>query len=93
MLWLYRGNEVASSFVESGSARRVLVCGADKMTSITNYEDRTSAVLFGDAAGVALVERSEDESVGVIDHLAHMDGRFTNELYMPAGGSVKPASY
>src|SRR5947209_4465710 len=45
---------IASSFVESGSARRVLVCGADKMTSITNYEDRTSAVLFGDAAGVAL---------------------------------------
>jgi 3-oxoacyl-[acyl-carrier-protein] synthase III len=84
---------IASSFVESGSAHRVLVCGADKMTSITNYEDRTSAVLFDDAAGVALVERSEDESVGVIDHLAHMDGRFTNQLYMPAGGSVKPASY
>jgi 3-oxoacyl-[acyl-carrier-protein] synthase III len=83
---------VATRFVESGAARRVLVCGADKMTSIANYQDRTSAVLFGDGAGVALVEQSDDESVGIIDHLAHMDGRHAKELYMPAGGSVRPAS-
>lgn len=84
---------VATRFVESGAARTVLVCGADKMTSIANYEDRTSAVLFGDGAGVALVEQSEDDSVGVIDHMAHMDGRHAAELYMPAGGSVRPASF
>ena len=84
---------VATRFVESGAARRVLVCGADKMTSIANYKDRTSAVLFGDAAGVALVEQSDDESIGIIDHLAHMDGRHATELYMPAGGSVMPASF
>ena len=83
---------VATRFVESGAAQRVLVCGADKMTSIANYQDRTSAVLFGDGAGVALVEQSDDESVGIIDHLAHMDGRHAKELYMPAGGSVRPAS-
>ncbi len=83
---------VATRFVETGAARAVLVCGADKMTSITNYEDRTSAVLFGDAAGVALVEASEDESVGIMDHLAHLDGRHTKQLYMPAGGSVRPPS-
>ncbi len=83
---------VATRFVESGAARRILVCGADKMTSIANYQDRTSAVLFGDGAGVALVEQSDDESVGIIDHLAHMDGRHAKELYMPAGGSVRPAS-
>jgi 3-oxoacyl-[acyl-carrier-protein] synthase III len=84
---------VATRFVESGAARRVLVCGADKMTSIANYKDRASAVLFGDAAGVALVEQSDDESIGIIDHLAHMDGRHATELYMPAGGSVMPASF
>jgi 3-oxoacyl-[acyl-carrier-protein] synthase-3 len=84
---------VATRFVESGAARRVLVCGADKMTSIANYSDRTSAVLFGDGAGVALVEQSEDDSVGIIDHIAHMDGRHATELYMPAGGSIRPASF
>jgi 3-oxoacyl-[acyl-carrier-protein] synthase-3 len=84
---------VATRFVESGAARTVLVCGADKMTSVANYEDRTSAVLFGDAAGVALVEQSEDETVGVIDHVARMDGRHATELYMPAGGSIRPASF
>lgn len=84
---------VATRFVESGGARTVLVCGADKMTSIANYEDRTSAVLFGDGAGVALVEQSDDDSIGVIDHLARMDGRHATELYMPAGGSVRPASF
>jgi 3-oxoacyl-[acyl-carrier-protein] synthase III len=83
---------VAASFVEKGAAGKVLVCGADKMTSVTNYQDRTSAVLFGDAAGVALVEPSPDEGLGIIDHVAHMDGRHWRELYMPAGGSVRPAS-
>jgi 3-oxoacyl-[acyl-carrier-protein] synthase-3 len=84
---------VATRLVETGAARSVLVCGADKMTSIANYEDRASAVLFGDAAGVALVEPSEDQTLGVIDHIAHMDGRHAKELYMPAGGSVRPASF
>jgi 3-oxoacyl-[acyl-carrier-protein] synthase-3 len=83
---------VAARFVETGAARTVLVCGADKMTSITNYQDRASAVLFGDAAGVALVEQSDEGSLGIIDHVAHMDGRHWRELYMPAGGSVRPAS-
>jgi 3-oxoacyl-[acyl-carrier-protein] synthase III len=83
---------VAARFVETGAARTVLVCGADKMTSVTNYQDRASAVLFGDAAGVALVEQSDEDSLGFIDHVAHMDGRHWRELYMPAGGSVRPAS-
>lgn len=83
---------VAARFVETGAARKVLVCGADKMTSIANYEDRSSAVLFGDAAGVALVEPSSVDSLGVIDHVARMDGSHTKDLYMPAGGSLRPAS-
>lgn len=83
---------VASRLVETGAARSVLVCGADKMTSVSNYDDRNTAVLFGDAAGVALVEGSEDETLGIIDHVAHLDGQYSNLLYMPAGGSVRPAS-
>lgn len=83
---------VGARFVETGAARTVLVCGADKMSSVTNYEDRASAVLFGDAAGVVLIERAADEGLGFIDHVAHMDGRHLKELYMPAGGSVRPAS-
>ena len=84
---------LATRLVETGAAHVVLVCGADKMTSVANYEDRTSAMLFGDAAGVALVEPSEDDSLGVIDHIAHMDGRHSTRLYMPAGGSAQPASF
>jgi 3-oxoacyl-[acyl-carrier-protein] synthase III len=84
---------VGTKLVETGAARKVLVCGGDKMTSITNYEDRFSAILFGDAAGVALVEPSTDETVGIIDHVTRMDGRHVTDLYMPAGGSVRPASY
>jgi 3-oxoacyl-[acyl-carrier-protein] synthase III len=84
---------VAVRFVETGAARAVLVCGADKMTTLVDYEDRSSSVLFGDAAGVALVEPCLDETVGVIDHLAWMDGRHAGDLYIPAGGSAKPASH
>ena len=84
---------VATRFVETGAARTVLVCGADKMTTLCNYEDRASSVLFGDAAGVALVEQSADETVGIVDHVAHLDGRHVNLLYVPAGGSVRPASH
>jgi 3-oxoacyl-[acyl-carrier-protein] synthase III len=84
---------VGMRFVETGAARAVLVCGADKMTSVADYQDRSSSVLFGDAAGVALIEPSVDETFGVIDHIARMDGRHVTDLYMPAGGSIRPASH
>jgi 3-oxoacyl-[acyl-carrier-protein] synthase-3 len=70
----------------------VLVCGADKMSSILNFEDRATCVLFGDGAGVVLLEASDDENIGVMDAILHMDGEGGKYLYMPAGGSVKPPS-
>lgn len=83
---------VATKLVQSGACRRVLLCGADKMSSITNFEDRATAVLFGDAAGVVLIEATDDPDVGVIDHVCRIDGRGGEHLYMPAGGSLRPAS-
>jgi 3-oxoacyl-[acyl-carrier-protein] synthase-3 len=81
-----------AKLVEAGGAKRVLVCGADKMSSILNFEDRATCVLFGDGAGVVLLEASDDENIGVMDAILHMDGEGGKYLYMPAGGSVKPPS-
>ncbi len=83
---------LAAKLVETGAARRVLVCGGDKMSSVTNYKDRRTAVLFGDGAGVALVEACDSEELGIIDHYNEMDGHGATDVYMPAGGSQLPAS-
>ena len=82
----------ASKMIESGGVRRALVCGADKMSSILNPEDRSTYVLFGDGAGVTLVEATDDDSLGIQDALLCMDGAGGDYLYMVAGGSQKPAS-
>lgn len=84
---------VAAKLVESGGARNVLLCGADKMSSIINFSDRATCVLFGDGAGVVLIEPSADESVGVQDAIIRMDGEGGKYLYMPAGGSLRPPSH
>ncbi|MCX7929473.1 MAG: beta-ketoacyl-ACP synthase 3, partial [Chlorobi bacterium] len=83
---------VAAKLVESGGARNVLLCGADKMSSIINFEDRATCVLFGDGAGVVLVESSDDNALGVQDAIIRMDGEGGRYLYMPAGGSLRPPS-
>ena len=83
---------VATKLVESGITRRLLLCGADRMSSVVDPEDRATAVLFGDGAGTVLIEAVEDESVGILDHVFHMDGEGESSLYIPAGGSVEPAS-
>jgi 3-oxoacyl-[acyl-carrier-protein] synthase-3 len=83
---------VATKLIESGAVRRVLLCGADRMSSVVNPEDRATAVLFGDGAGTVLIEPVEDESVGILDHVCHMNGDGESSLYIPAGGSVEPAS-
>jgi 3-oxoacyl-[acyl-carrier-protein] synthase-3 len=82
----------ATKLVEGGAARRVLVCGADRMSAVVDPTDRATAVLFGDGAGVVLVEMSEDDEVGVFEHVCHMDGEGATALYIPAGGSVAVAS-
>jgi 3-oxoacyl-[acyl-carrier-protein] synthase-3 len=82
----------ASGFVESGKYKKVLVIGSEKMSSITNYNDRTTAPLFGDGAGVALVEPTSEE-FGVMDSLLLTDGVGFKHLHMKAGGSAYPASH
>ena len=80
----------AAQFIESGAHKNVLVIGGDKMSSITDYTDRNNCILFGDAAGAVLLEASEDESYGVIDHRLYCDGSGSEYLCMLGGGSLNP---
>ncbi len=82
----------ASQFVESGRYKKVVVVGADMMSAITNYKDRTTCTLFGDAGTAVLLEPSKDEN-GIIDHIHHVDGLGRSHLHMKAGGSLRPASH
>ena len=84
--------QTASQFIVSGNNKKVVLVAADKMSSITDYTDRTTCVLFGDAAVATLLEPTT-EDFGVIDHILQIDGSGKNSLYMRAGGSLKPASY
>jgi len=84
--------QTASQFIESGKNKKVVLVAADKMSSITDYTDRTTCVLFGDAAVATLLEPTAEE-LGVIDHMLQIDGSGKDLLYMRAGGSLKPASY
>ena len=79
------------NYIESGNAQKVLVIGSDKMSSIVDYTDRTTCILFGDAAGAVLLEPSDDRT-GIIDYINHTEGDTQNALYQHAGGSLNPAS-
>lgn len=81
----------ASNMIEAGRARKALVIGSDKMSSIVNFEDRSTCILFGDGAGAVLLEASDDET-GIIDYVHHSEGDTDLMLYQPAGGSLNPAS-
>lgn len=85
--------QVGAKLVESGAHRKVLVIGADVMSSIIDYTDRSTCILFGDGAGAVLLEPCEDGEVGLIDFLHEIDGSGAVSLNMPAGGSVLPASH
>lgn len=82
----------ASQFIETGRYKKVIVVGADKMSSIINYEDRTTCVIFGDGGGAVLLEPS-DEGNGIMDFELHADGGGGQFLNCRAGGSVNPASH
>jgi 3-oxoacyl-[acyl-carrier-protein] synthase III len=84
--------QTGSSFIESGRYKKVLIVAVDKMSSITDYTDRTTCPLFGDASAAVLLEPAT-EDVGVIDHIFHVDGSGRKFLHMKAGGSVRPASH
>ncbi len=83
----------ACSFVESGRCRKVVVIGADKMSSIVDYQDRQTCVLFGEGGGAVLVEASEDGELGMQDMFFRTDGKGLPFLHMKAGGSVCPPSH
>jgi 3-oxoacyl-[acyl-carrier-protein] synthase-3 len=82
----------AAHMVAAGTIEHALVVGADVMSSILDYTDRTTCVLFGDGAGAAVVSPSTDREFGILDFEAEIDGSGGGALFMPAGGSLKPAS-
>jgi 3-oxoacyl-[acyl-carrier-protein] synthase-3 len=85
--------QAARAQVESGCARRTLVIGTEIMSSILDWEDRNTCILFGDGAGAVVVERLEPGSEGILDAAGWIDGSGAQLLYMPAGGSRLPASH
>lgn len=86
------GLSTGAQFIETGRYKKVIVIGADKMSAILNYEDRTTCVIFGDGGGAVLLEPN-DEGTGVLDFVLRSDGAGRNYLYQPAGGSILPPSH
>ena len=82
----------ASKFIEAGTYKKIVVVGGDKMSSIINYEDRTTCIIFGDGAGAVLLEPATDEN-GIMDAILKSDGSGRVHLHQKAGGSAKPASH
>ena len=82
--------QTGCSFVESGGYKKVMVIGADKMSSIVDYTDRNNCILFGDAGSAVLIEPSDDKSIGLQDSMLKVDGSGKDALYMKGGGSLNP---
>jgi 3-oxoacyl-[acyl-carrier-protein] synthase-3 len=85
--------QAGAKLVESGAHAKVLVCGADANTRMTDYTDRTTCVLFGDGAGAVLLEPAEEGEIGFIDYAYEIDGSGAGSLYMPGGGSLNPSTH
>ena len=84
--------QVGTQFVQTGAQKRVLVVGADVMSSIIDYTDRATCVIFGDGGGAVILEPA-DEDLGMIDYLHEIDGSGACSLYMPGGGSLNPPTH
>ncbi|HEV2401593.1 MAG TPA: beta-ketoacyl-ACP synthase III [Candidatus Sulfotelmatobacter sp.] len=84
--------QVGAQFIASGAHKRVLAIGADVMSSIIDYTDRATCVIFGDGAGAAILEPATDDTEGLIDFIHEVDGAGGQFLYMPGGGSLHPSS-
>lgn len=82
----------ASNLLRSGAYKKALIVGAEKMSSILDFEDRTTCVLFGDGASAAVLEMSNESGVGILDNITGSDGSTPSLLYQPAGGAAIPAS-
>jgi 3-oxoacyl-[acyl-carrier-protein] synthase-3 len=85
--------QAGAKLVESGAHAKVLVCGADANTRMTDYTDRATCVLFGDGGGAVLLEPCEEGEIGLIDFVHEVDGAGGAALHMKAGGSLNPASH
>ena len=85
--------QVGAKLVESGAHKKVLVIGADVMSSIIDYTDRSTCIIFGDGAGAVLLEPCEEGEIGLIDYFHEIDGSGAPALNMPAGGSILPPSH
>jgi 3-oxoacyl-[acyl-carrier-protein] synthase-3 len=83
---------VGAKMIEGGTHKKVIVAGADKMSSIIDYTDRTTCVIFGDGGGAVLLEPTTDPDCGIIDYMHRGDGSGEKHLYLVAGGSRKPAT-
>ncbi|MCF7912356.1 MAG: ketoacyl-ACP synthase III [Candidatus Cloacimonetes bacterium] len=91
--WIFTMN-IAKQYIENGTCENILVVGVDMLTKITNYKDRNTCVLFGDAAGATVISRAEDKDISrLIDSDISADGNYWDLLVQPAGGSRTPASY
>jgi len=84
--------QVGAQFIATGAHKRVLAIGSDVMSSIIDYTDRATCVIFGDGAGAAMLEPAENDEEGFIDFVHEVDGSGGQFLYMPGGGSLHPSS-
>ncbi|MBV9608877.1 MAG: ketoacyl-ACP synthase III [Acidobacteria bacterium] len=85
--------QTGAQFISTGSQKKVLVIGSDVMSSIIDYTDRATCVIFGDGAGAVLLEPAGDDGLGIIDYLHEIDGSGACALYMPGGGSLHPSTH
>jgi 3-oxoacyl-[acyl-carrier-protein] synthase-3 len=85
--------QTGSQFIANGTHKKVLVIGSDVMSSIIDYTDRATCVIFGDGAGAVLLEPADEDSLGMIDYLHEVDGSGACALYMPGGGSLHPSTH
>jgi 3-oxoacyl-[acyl-carrier-protein] synthase III len=85
--------QTGAQFVATGAHKKVLVIGADVMSSIIDYTDRNTCILFGDGAGAVILEPANDDSAGILDFIHEIDGSGGCALYMPGGGSLHPSTH
>jgi 3-oxoacyl-[acyl-carrier-protein] synthase-3 len=84
--------QTGAQYISTGMHKRVMVIGSDVMSSIIDYTDRATCVIFGDGAGAVILEPAEEDGVGLIDYVHEVDGSGANSLYMPGGGSLNPST-
>ena len=85
--------QAGAQFIATGAHKKVMVIGADTMSSVIDYTDRATCVIFGDGAGAVILEPADDDSLGLIDFLHEVDGSGACALYMPGGGSLNPSTH